>query len=167
MPQLLLCYGEGGHREQARRLLSRLNASCSKTETLRVLHVVDDASASLAPADATLVLHPLGKKHDGQVRRVWTAFSALVRNILIVRSRRTELRSEQVTLVVSLGPSFAAVPALLARLQGNKVIHIESWSRFYSRSWASLIFSLIATEFWVQNESLLALYPKARFVGRL
>ncbi|HEQ3516632.1 TPA: polysaccharide biosynthesis protein [Vibrio cholerae] len=69
--------------------------------------------------------------------------------------------------IISFGPGVAIMPAVIFKLLGRKVIHIETWSRFKSKSMTGKFMYYIADVFYVQNESLLKVYPKAIFSGRL
>ena len=70
-------------------------------------------------------------------------------------------------VLVSLGPSFAVWPAIIIRMKGGTVVHLESWSRFEQRSTAGKMMYRVANYFLVQNDSLLSVYPKAVYAGRL
>ncbi|HAO9336376.1 TPA: polysaccharide biosynthesis protein, partial [Escherichia coli] len=50
---------------------------------------------------------------------------------------------------------------------GTKVIYIETWSRFTTYSLSGRIMYRLSNKFYIQNKSLLELYPKAIYSGRL
>ncbi|HAS0848176.1 TPA: polysaccharide biosynthesis protein, partial [Enterobacter hormaechei subsp. xiangfangensis] len=83
-----------------------------------------------------------------------------LKTFLIIR--RTNCRA-----IVTTGPGIAISAAIAAKLLNVKIIHIETWSRFTTRSFSGRIMYHLASKFYVQNESLLQLYPKAIFSGRL
>ena len=69
--------------------------------------------------------------------------------------------------MVSTGPGIAILPAILTRSFGGKVVHIETWSRFYSKSMTGKVMYFLANKFYVQNQSLLKLYKQAIYSGKL
>ena len=76
-------------------------------------------------------------------------------------------RRYRIESVISTGPGISIVPALLYKLLGRKVIHIETWSRFKTRSPTGRVMYVLADKFYVQNRSLLKFYPRATYSGRL
>ncbi|MTI25930.1 polysaccharide biosynthesis protein, partial [Fulvivirga kasyanovii] len=69
--------------------------------------------------------------------------------------------------VISTGPGISIFFCILFKLMGKKIIHLETWSRFYSKSNTGRWMYHIADYFYIQNESLKTIYPKAIYVGRL
>lgn len=162
---LMLCFGEGGHHAQARRLYARLKES---TETMpgEVVSLTDKAGIAL-PGTPEFVFTALREKHYGGLRAVGHLVYALLRNL------RQAFRIFQLggcarrLLLVSVGPAFAVLPAVIVRLIGGQVVHVETWSRFTTYSVTGRLMYRIADHFLVQNEELLALYPRATYCGRL
>ncbi|WP_281544097.1 PssD/Cps14F family polysaccharide biosynthesis glycosyltransferase [Grimontia sp. SpTr1] len=98
-----------------------------------------------------------------------TGFSlpSFLRHILRVSRISMLILFSRKACVISTGPGISILPSILVRLRGGKVIHVETWSRFSSQSLTGKYMKYIATDFYVQNESLLNVYPKAKFSGRL
>jgi beta-1,4-N-acetylglucosaminyltransferase len=162
---LLLCFGEGGHHAQARRLMAHLQSSTGGV-SLRVVSITDRAGIALKDT-SEFVLAPLRGKHGGALRAVADLVRAMSQNCRrLVQLTRAIGPTDRIVLV-SLGPSFAVLPALAVRARGGQVVHIETWSRFSTRSVTGRLMYLVAHHFLVQNEDLLALYPRATYCGRL
>lgn len=69
--------------------------------------------------------------------------------------------------IVSTGPGLVVVPALIFRSLNKKVIFLETWSRFTSKSLTGSLMSKISSVFYVQNKTLLNVYKNAVYSGRL
>ena len=75
------------------------------------------------------------------------------------------LRMEKPDMVITTGALLAFPFCLLAKLRGAKIVYIESFARVHSRSLTGRLVYPFADLFLVQWETLLTLYPKAKFVG--
>lgn len=154
--QVLLVFGEGGHREQMARLVKLLEldeAFCTA--------IVDRSGISNGIASAEHVVQPMREKEAKSFfQSVSLAFRSLNRLLYIAATSKCRV-------LVSTGPGIAVVPALVFRLRGRKVIYLETWSRFSSRSATGRCMYRIANLFYVQNKSLLELFPTAGYSGRL
>lgn len=162
---LILCYGEGGHHAQARRLHAQLIAS-SKPFPDHFICVTDKAGISL-PGASEIVLRPLRRKDTGWPLIPLFVVLNLLANLRVLRGLAQAVVSSRTCLLISLGPAFSVLPAILVRSLRGTVVHIETWSRFRTRSATARVLAPVAHHFLVQNESLLDLYPQARYVGRL
>ncbi|MDV5172113.1 PssD/Cps14F family polysaccharide biosynthesis glycosyltransferase [Photobacterium rosenbergii] len=94
-------------------------------------------------------------------------FSDMFNHLYRAVSFYIKLRNFKEISMVSTGPGIAILPAILTRLLGGKVVHIETWSRFYSKSMTGKVMYFLANKFYVQNQSLLKLYKKAIYSGKL
>ncbi|RXF02876.1 MULTISPECIES: PssD/Cps14F family polysaccharide biosynthesis glycosyltransferase [unclassified Pseudoalteromonas] len=152
---VILAYGEGGHKKEMSLLFQ---------------HLIDSnlTFISLGPS----ALHQ-GVEHYtlGDVRHkqnriksigmaMYGAMKAIVTTLKVCRQYR-------VSGIISTGPGIAILPSLLLRLQGKKVVFIETFCRFYTRSFTGKLMSKLSNEFWVQNKEQLRLYKNARYCGRL
>ena len=72
---------------------------------------------------------------------------------------------EKPDFVVTTGALLAFPFCLYAKAMGAKVIYIESFARVHDRSLTGRLVYPFADLFLVQWESLLACYPKAKYVG--
>lgn len=75
------------------------------------------------------------------------------------------MHREKPDFLVTTGALIAFPFCLYAKLMGAKVIYIESFARVHDRSLTGRLVYPIADLFLVQWESLLELYPKAKYVG--
>lgn len=83
---------------------------------------------------------------------------------LFCRARKI-IRIERPDVVITTGALIAFPICLLAKCLGAKIVYIESFARVNSRSLTGRLLYPFADLFLVQWESLLPLYPKAKFVG--
>jgi len=153
---VLIVFGEGGHAEQMRRLLRIIEVSRS-----RCVALVDREGLSEGIAEEEIAVSPVREKYGWSSVRVLSSLIHLARATLRI-SHRHRIRT-----VLSTGPGICIIPALIFRLLGRKVIHVETWSRFESRSFTGRFMYRLANRFYVQNRSLLRLYPNAKYSGRL
>lgn len=72
---------------------------------------------------------------------------------------------EKPDFLITTGALIAFPFCVYAKLMGAKVIYIESFARVHDRSLTGKLVYPIADLFLVQWESLLEVYPKARYVG--
>lgn len=72
---------------------------------------------------------------------------------------------EKPEVVVTTGALIAFPFCLYGKLVGAKVIYIESFARVHDRSLTGRLVYPMADLFLVQWESLLEVYPKAKYVG--
>lgn len=93
-------------------------------------------------------------------------FTRLAPIIILINTFRL-LRKHKFKVIISTGPGIAISAGIAAKLFRVKIIHIETWSRFYSKSFTGRIMYKLADKFYVQNEELLKIYPKAIYSGRL
>lgn len=147
-----LVAGEGGHAEQARRLIQGLN--------FQGVALVFMSSARHPATDVLLL----------EVRRKYNPTILATINAVIVNTLRSfsSFRSQPPGLLISTGPALACIPAVIARFVYNvPVVHIETWSRFRSRSITGRFMIHIADRFYYQNIDLSSQYEGASYSGRL
>lgn len=154
---ILFCYGVGGHNTQMDRLISLLQPHLQGAKIISL-------SDRLEPpvwADEHYVCGELRSKHS----HIDSFFSIgplrIVKSIMKIRSEYS------VHGVVSTGPGMCILAALFFKLLGAKVVHVETWSRFKTKSLTGRIMYKLSDQFYVQNESLLGIYPKAIYSGLL
>ena len=75
------------------------------------------------------------------------------------------LRAEKPDMVVTTGALIAFPFCLLGKMTGAKIVYIESFARVHSKSLTGRLVYPFADLFLVQWETMLQLYPKAKFVG--
>jgi beta-1,4-N-acetylglucosaminyltransferase len=156
MSEVLFIFGEGGHCAQMKRLAAQL--SLVNTE---IVALVDKKNISTFFTKKEYVTKALRNKHNNTVL---SYFSNFYFNLKLIFKLLTK---HKFSAVLSTGPGICLIPSLMFRLFGKEVIFIETWSRFNTKSFTGKCMYYIATHFYVQNKSLLMLYPKAIYSGRL
>lgn len=156
-PKLLLIYGRGGHKEQMRRLIAKMQEQQS-FDFVSMADVGDEFNAD----EHLQCPEPRDKFH------LWKAPWQLahISAVTLIQTIKL-LRNHKISGIVSTGPGMAVVPSIIFRCLGKKVVYIESWSRFYSASATGIFMYRIANQFYVQNKSMLDKYPNATYSGRL
>lgn len=156
---VLTCYGRGGHESQMDRLMTNLYPHLSKN--IEVFSV-SDAIKKPCWSDEHFFINELRSKYR---RNPFLVLSNVATSLKCLCSIR--LRSD-VKCVISTGPGISLIAAIFFKVfSGAKIIHLETWSRFYSYSFTGYLMYYISDEFYVQNCELISLYPKAKYSGRL
>lgn len=155
---VLVIYGRGGHQEQMRRLLNQLKKTSPEMKFVSIA----DVPGVFGAIEHLECPEPRDKfsKWGSPLKVCYAAMVSLIQCL------RLSLKYD-ITGIVSTGPGMAVLPSSLFRLLGKQVIYIESWSRFYSGSLTGQFMYRIANVFYVQNKSMLAIFPKAKYSGRL
>ena len=161
---ILVVLGAGGHTRQMLRLVDLLGPD------YRYSYVVPESDPVSAtkirvPGPVYRIQQPREKIHgrtDGPL--------AVMRKM--PRSLKTAwdiLSQAQPDLVIGAGPSLQIPIALVARMRGVPHIFIETASKIEFLSFtARIIYQLrLYDRFYVQWESLVEHYPRARYAGRL
>lgn len=89
----------------------------------------------------------------------------LLRFIRLMISAGKIMFREKPDFIVTTGALIAFPFCFYAKLMGCKIIYIESFARVNDRSITGRLVYPLADLFLVQWESLLELYPKAKYVG--
>jgi beta-1,4-N-acetylglucosaminyltransferase len=159
---ILLVYGSGGHNEQMKRILIRI----AKYDQMNEFEFI-----SFCDSDVKHLL----TEHFYTIKSVTNKFSymRMIFNfpVTAVRLLYQLLKIHQkhsISAVISTGPGISILTAFFFKFfTKSKVIHVETWSRFYSKSLTGRILYRLSDHFFVQNEELLKLYPEAIYKGRL
>ena len=159
-PTLLFIAGEGGHIQQARRLLKALDDELR--EECHCVLITDSASVDGSVFDECWIVDTCAPKHRGaKIGDMFTYAISSAKTLLRLA------RGYDVRMVMVTGPGFAVIPAIGVKILGAHLIGVECASRFESRSKCGKVLYRIADEFFVQHEELLELYPRAKWVGIL
>ncbi|WP_024611168.1 PssD/Cps14F family polysaccharide biosynthesis glycosyltransferase [Pseudoalteromonas sp. TB64] len=151
----LLIYGEGGHKQEMKLLYNRLSKSSLEFITL-----------GTTPINSSILHYELGDVRHKK-NRLKSFFMA---SIGIIHSCTLTIKlcyKYEIVGIISTGPGIAIIPSLILKLFGKKVVFIETFCRFYTRSFTGRIMSKLGCEFWVQNKEQKKLYKNAKFCGRL
>ena len=154
---ILIVYGSGGHKEQMKRLLSLMQEHAD----------FDYVSISDTKDNFNSLLHSQCNEPRDKFSK-WRAPFQLLSNALTTSVQTIKIVcSFKAQGLISTGPGMVILPAIIFKILGKKVIFLESWSRFYSRSLTGKIMYRLADTFYIQNKDLLNLYPNAIYAGRL
>ena len=155
---ILVIYGRGGHKEQMRRLLNELRLNSPNLKFVSIADIDDELGA----------VEHLKCPEPRDKFNLWSAPFKLIYSstISLIQSLRLVVKYP-ISGIVSTGPGMSVIPSILFRLLGKQVIYIESWSRFYSASLTGRFMYFISNIFYVQNKSMLNIFPKAKYSGRL
>jgi beta-1,4-N-acetylglucosaminyltransferase len=149
--------GEGGHFKQFERIYNLLN---SELKDVDLLLVTDNIKLINGLNIDVIDVGNLRPKSGFRISTVYNHFKKC-----FIFYKKIKLY-DQITLI-STGPGIALTTASIVSLLGGKIIHIETWSRFYSRSMTGRFMYYIADVFYIQNKSLDTVYPKSIYSGRL
>lgn len=156
-PKVLLVYGKGGHEAQMIRLATGLSAV-----TPQNFIALTDSTKRHSWCNDYFLVNEVRDKHHRQ----W--FTPVMNAFKIIKLLANIRKQHMVKTVISTGPGVSCIAALFFKLFGGaKIIHVETWSRFYSRSLTGRLMYRMADVFYIQNRELASLYPKAIFSGRL
>jgi beta-1,4-N-acetylglucosaminyltransferase len=157
---IIFVYGEGGHKAQMKRLLHLMRQE--NNENIKYIGVCENNS-TLETLDENYSFLPLRDKYSN-LRTVINIPIALFSylKILFVLHKKYDVKA-----VVSTGPGIAIIVSLFFKIFGKKIIFIETWSRFETKSITGKIMYKVADKFYIQNKSLQKHYPKAIYGGLL
>lgn len=153
---VIFCYGEGGHAAQ----MNRLAPDVVKNLNLNVISFSDVNIQPSWSSEHYVASEFRGKYSHKQVLTNTGPFKII--STLMNISKKYKVRA-----VITTGPGIGVLSALYFKVKGAKVIHVETWSRFSSYSFTGKLMYRISDIFYVQNRSLLSLYPKAIYSGLL
>ncbi|NOH36354.1 PssD/Cps14F family polysaccharide biosynthesis glycosyltransferase [Vibrio chagasii] len=149
-----LIYGEGGHSAQMNRLLNNLNQDSTK-----LIHIVD--SKNLVLGEKYYYCRPLRKKSNNTI--FYTLISIII-SLFLALKLFILYRPKS---IISTGPAFCFLFFIIGKVTRSKLIFIETWSRFYTKSQTAKLIYPIADMFLYQNVELKKIYPKGIYSGRL
>lgn len=156
---ILLVYGEGGHHDQAIRLMRQMRAL---DPAVNFIHVTDSELMKEAGEEVHTVF-PLRHKNSTFAPALF-ARSYWQTSVLTVKL----IRKYHFRAVIGFGPGVCIPVFMICKLLNvKKRIFFEDWCRFSSKSLSGKACSPFSTRFFVQNESLKELYHDAEFAGRL
>lgn len=157
---ILIIAGRGGHLEQANRLKDGLN---KVEKTSFVLLTENNVNQDLSDYTCVYYTDELRNKESWSISILNMPRVVALQFFSILKI----LHEQKINVVVTTGPGLTIIPSIVCRLAGKKVVYIETWSRFYSLSLTGKIMKRIAPVFLVQNKSLLNVYKRAVYAGRL
>lgn len=157
---IIFVYGEGGHKAQMNRLLQLIQPECmSGFEYLGIC----ENDNSLPRLKTNYSFPPLRDKYSHLKSVYRFPFSFYLYLKLLIKLHL----NYNIQAVVSTGPGIAVVVSVFCKLLRKKVVYIETWSRFETRSHTGWIMYKLADRFYIQNKSLQKYYPNAIYSGLL
>ncbi len=154
---ILFVYGVGGHKEQMKRLINLLELN----EYNKIALI--EKNGKLDFFNKCYEIPPARDKYSNfktLITLPYFIFYSIFITLKIIIKTNTKL-------IISTGPGLVFIPSIIFKLFGKKVIFIETWSRFNTKSLTGKIMYKISNIFYVQNKELLKYYPNAIYSGRL
>ncbi len=157
----IIIYGRGGHQAQMAKLLT--NGLFVDEDNINLIAITDSLNAIEKHVQNTITVDELRDKHSNRLTLLWLPLLSVR---LIIRSLML-LKKHNIKGVISTGPGIAIIPCLIFGLFGKKIIVFESWSKFNQPSYTAKILYRFAGLFIVQHSSMLKVFPKAKYWGKL
>lgn len=153
--------GEGGHLQQLENFFGLTKAAIHRDEII----IFSDGNSSRSDNPNIVILPKLN-----QISKFVSLKSILLYPIVLFGLTLKlffYFRNHKPAGVITFGP-FICIPFLLwARIFGIRSVHVETRSRFNTKSKSGIVAYFLANYFVVQNESLRSIYPKSVYGGRL
>lgn len=157
---LFIC-GIGGHEEQMKRLVSGFSSNLENQ--FKFVYLVE-SNYKYQIAKDVLTNQEMRNKYSIFFSIVFFPKFLLDLFINIFKI----LFKYNVRFIISTGPGLAIPFCYFFKyFNDSKIIFIETWSRFYSRSSTGNLMYKISDVFFIQSETLKSVYPNAHFSGRL
>ena len=156
--KLLVVLGEGGHTRQMLKLVDLLG---NRHDYYYVVTKADHLSAGKIKISGPVfrLTRPRAKNTGSMSVAFRTAWAALQALFVLLRVRPDA--------ILSMGPAVAVPVAVIGKLLGARVIHIESGARIRTVSLTGRIMYRWADLFLVQWPQLVEQLPRAIYAGRL
>ena len=160
---VLLVFGSGGHKEQMRRLYTKLSDEMAFQNKNYRFITISELGYPLNDELENYEMIPLRDKHSYfQTFLNIPKFVGRFFSILRTLSKNYEIKA-----LVSTGPGIVIPLSWYFKRKGIKIIFIETWSRFETQSLTGKWMYKLADTFYIQNESLKRIYPNAIWGGLL
>lgn len=154
---VLLVYGAGGHSAQMNSFANKIVNFIEGKSLISLSDVNVKPSWSIKHFETV----EFRSKYSLSEFLFSNSFFKIMKTIFLIKKNHT------VSVVVSTGPGISLIAAVFFKLLGSKIIHIETWSRFETRSLTGRFMYIVADKFYVQHKSLLKHYPNAIYSGLL
>jgi beta-1,4-N-acetylglucosaminyltransferase len=138
---VLLIYGTGGHETQMRRLIGLTEQQWD--DDIQKVAIVEPGAQLIDGISCGFELTALRSK-----QRSWrSGLQSVVCVVSSVYVLWRVIRQFDIRCAITTGPGIAIPIALMLRLVGKKIVHIETWSRFCSKSLTGRFMYHLATTF--------------------
>lgn len=155
--KILLTYGVGGHSAQMNRFVPKI---LPFLEGAQLISISDNKSIPDWSFCHYVTGEVRGKNHHKEILSNIGPFT-------VIKSLIKVSREHKISAVISTGPGVSLLASIFFKLKGAKVVHIETWSRFTTKSLTGSLMYYIADKFYIQNRELIKIYPKAIYSGLL
>lgn len=152
--------GEGGHLAQAKRFISLDSEFYVDVEYI----LITDSKIKIPNTEVYLEKNI--SKYTKQ-RNILNLLMFFVYYMRLFVNSFIYIVSKKPKVLISFGPILAIPYLFWGKLFGIQIIHVETWSRFYSKSFAGKFAYYLADKFIIQNLELKNLYPNSIYGGRL
>lgn len=154
---VLFSFGVGGHNAQANRLANILLNGLDDFDIV----TISDLKKRPEWSDRHYV--------SGELREKKSHFQLLTNlgPLKIIKTIFQIKKENNIKCIISTGPGISILTSLVFKLWGVKIIHIETWSRFSTKSLTGKFMYYLSDKFYIQNKSLQDIYPKAIYAGML
>ena len=152
---ILIVYGPGGHKEQAKRL-QKLN----RTNT-EIIELTEKGIQSINTSNIVYKTIPFENKYTVNIPGILISFIYQLFLTIKIFIKHNPKK------VITTGPIIGIVPSILSWCLRKDSVFIESWSRFYKPSTSGKILTFFVTQIYIQNIELKKHYPNGIFAGRL
>lgn len=158
MPQkILVVLGDGGHTTEMIQLVDLLGPTY---QYAYMMSTIDHISADKITIPGPVYRVPLPRFKYKQYNSLSGLFNSTFHQIKVLQQTKPNV-------ILSTGANIAIIVSFFGRLNGAKVIHVETGSRVYTMSSTGKVMYYLAHKFFVQWEQLQKDYPKAIYAGRL
>lgn len=156
--KILVVWGSGGHSLQVSKLLHLLG---NRYQYFHMIRSEDPIGNKQVTAPGKIFkFHETRAFHDNIFVTLLKVIRTIIESFLI-------LQKTQPDAIISAGAGPAVPVSILGRLQGKKIIFLESWSRVNNPSESGKLIYPFSSLFFVQWPELKKKYPKAIYAGRL
>jgi len=158
---VLLIYGEGGHKSEMKRLLTYVNNDCVENKYITIYENGDLLDEKNIYDNYEF---PTIRDKYSKIKTIVNTFTGFLKIISLLFKIRHKY---DVKVILSTGPGISILPSYFFKIFNTKLIYIETDCRFTTKSLTGKLLYFIADKFYVPNKSLLELYPKSEYCGRL
>jgi len=156
MKRVAICYGAGGHKEQAKRLCNLLLEHSQEI----IFYSITDVGNSLNFTENHIQLGEFRDKYNGNLmplKQIYMNFKRVKEFIL----------DNNIQSVISTGPGLSVLLFFVCKLYKVNFFHFETWSRFEKLSSTTKLLNILGCRIFYQNIELKKFLPKGIYVGRL
>ncbi len=159
---ILFIFGDGGHKEQAKRLLSVLKLK-EEFPDLTLVSLSEKNQIIFGHFHKTYFAPELRPKFKSG----FNPFIILTNTLKQFSAILNIIFKFKIVVSISTGPGISIIPTYTMKLFQIPNIYLETWSRFETKSLAGKFMYHVSSLFLVQNKELKTLYTKALYSGRL